>query len=70
MIPNSFEEWRYCITEKCGIALTDSYIDERLRALRRPKDAATARFRELYGQRQLDQTVRWFEQARARAKSA
>ena len=70
MIPNTFEEWRYCITTKCGIPLTIAYIEERLRALQSPRDAATARFRDLYGQQQLDQTIRWFEQARAKARPA
>ena len=70
MIPNTYEEWRHCITIKCGIPLTDAYIEERLRALRSPRDAATERFRKLYGQRRLDQTIRWFEQARAEARPA
>ena len=65
MIPNTYEEWRYCITTTCGIPLTAAYIEERLRALRSPHDASSKRFRELYGPRQLDQTIRWFEQARA-----
>ena len=70
MIPGTYEEWRHCITTTCGIPLTDAYIEERLRALRSPRIAATARFRELYGQRHLDQTIRWFEQARAEAGPA
>ena len=70
MIPDTYEEWRSFITTNCGIRLTDAYIEERLRALRSPRDKATARFRELYGQRQLDLTIRWFEQARAEARPA
>ena len=70
MIPETYEEWRYCITTKCGIPLTANYIEERLRALRSPNDAASVRFRDLYGQRQLDQTIRWFERARSEAKTA
>ncbi|MDA8018931.1 MAG: hypothetical protein MPN21_15935 [Thermoanaerobaculia bacterium] len=65
MIPDTYEQWRHYITITCGIPLTDAYIEERLRALRSPRDAMTARFRELYGQRQLDRTIRWFEQAKA-----
>ena len=70
MIPNTYEEWRHCITVKCGIPLTADYIEQRLRALQSPNDAGTARFRKSYGQDQLDQTIRWFEQARAEAESA
>ncbi|MEM6796681.1 MAG: hypothetical protein AAF725_22100, partial [Acidobacteriota bacterium] len=67
MIPNTYEEWRYCITEKCGLALTESYIEERLKALRSPRDPSTKRFRKIYGQGRLDQTIRWFEKAQAEA---
>ena len=70
MIPNTYEEWRYCITKACGIPLTDPYIEKRLLALRKPHDPSTARFRELYGQQRLEQTIRWFEKARAEARPA
>ena len=70
MIPDTYEEWRHCITITCGIPLTDAYIEKRLRALRSPRDAGTARFRKLYGQHRLDRTIRWFEQARVEARPA
>lgn len=69
MIPESYEEWHRCITVNCGLTLTTSYIDERLKALRNPKDPATKRFCELYGHDQLEQTISWFERARAGAAS-
>ncbi|MEM9593081.1 MAG: hypothetical protein AAGD06_02390 [Acidobacteriota bacterium] len=70
MIPDTYEEWRHCITKACGIPLTAAYIEERLSALQNPKDATSKRFRKLYGQRHLDRTIRWFEQARAEARPA
>lgn len=70
MIPRTYEEWRVCITEKCGIPLTLAFIDERLRALRDPRDAMTARFRALYGERHVAQTIAWFERARAEIPSS
>lgn len=29
-LPNSYTEWRHCITEICGIPLGESFIRERL----------------------------------------
>ncbi len=69
MIPRTYEEWRSCITEKCGIPLTPDYIAERLRALRDPNDKMTVRFRELYGESQLAQTIAWFERAQRELKA-
>jgi hypothetical protein len=64
MMPSTYEEWKHCITVLCGIPLTPAYIEERLRSLRDPRDMMTARFRELYGQRHLDQIIAWFERAK------
>ena len=43
-LPRTYDEWKYCITVKCGIALTQDYINERLRALSTLDDHATANF--------------------------
>jgi hypothetical protein len=63
MIPSTYEEWRACITVKCGLTLSSAYCAERLRALRDPADPTTRRFRELYGEARLSQTVAWFQRA-------
>ncbi|MBD3894909.1 hypothetical protein IEI94_03460 [Halomonas sp. ML-15] len=63
LIPNSYDEWRYCITEICGISLTESYIRKRINALNDQQDFMTARFIELYGEAHHQQTLAWFEQA-------
>ena len=48
-LPRTYDEWKYCITVKCGIALTQDYINERLRALSTMNDHATAKFVEMWG---------------------
>lgn len=63
--PRSYDEWRRCITVDCGIDLTPSFIEARLRALRDPSDSHTAGFVELYGDGYLDQVIAWFEIVRS-----
>lgn len=63
LIPNSYDEWRYCITEICSISLTESYIRKRINALNDQQDFMTTRFIELYGYAHHQQTLVWFEQA-------
>lgn len=65
LIPTSYDEWRHCITEICKIALTPTYIQERLQALRNPNDRMTARFQQLYGNEHLERVIGWFERAAA-----
>ena len=62
-LPRTYDEWKYCITVKCGIALTQDYINERLRALSTTNDHATAKFVEMWGSEHYQKTVSWFEQA-------
>ncbi|MEM7286062.1 MAG: hypothetical protein AAF480_06900 [Actinomycetota bacterium] len=63
--PQSYDEWRRCITVDCGIDLTAAFIEARLQALGNPSDAGTARFIELYGDGYLRQVITWFERAQA-----
>lgn len=69
MIPTTYEEWRTCITVKCGLTLSVAYCAERRLALRDPADSMTRRFRELYGEARLSQTVAWFERAERETSS-
>lgn len=68
-LPRTYDEWKYCITVKCGIALTQDYINERLRALSTMNDHATAKFVEMWGSEQHQKTVSWFEQAASEFES-
>lgn len=64
MIPQSYEEWRHCITVICNQPLTRPFIEARIRALNTPTDHMTAKFVQLYGDEQRARTLDWFERAK------
>ena len=68
MIPGSYEEWRSCIVEKCGIPLSKSFAESRLEALRDSSSPATVKFRNLYGDAYWQQVLAWFEKALVEAR--
>lgn len=59
-IPASYGEWRHCITEVCGLALTEH---QRLAALENSNDYMTRKFIALYGESHRQQTRAWFARA-------
>jgi len=63
-IPQTYEEWRHCITVVCRQPITGPYIEERIKALNTPSDHMTARFVQLYGEAHRAKTVEWFGRAR------
>jgi len=65
MVPTHYAEWKHCITEICGIPLTQAFIEERMAELNDLQHHMTARFVQLYGEAQRQQTLLWFEQAKA-----
>ncbi|MEM8925335.1 MAG: hypothetical protein AAGD35_17670 [Actinomycetota bacterium] len=67
--PQTFDEWRRCITVDCGIDLTPAFITMRLTALQDRSDAHTAQFAETYGDDYLQQVIEWFELARSGVES-
>ncbi|PQO28988.1 hypothetical protein [Blastopirellula marina] len=62
-IPHTYEQWRDCITVRCGIALTPTFVRERLAELRDTKHQRTKKFGEHYGPEYLACVVDWFERA-------
>jgi len=62
-IPSSYEAWRDCITVRCGIKLTESYIKSRLEELEQTDHSKTREFAKLYGSEQLQRTISWFHRA-------
>ncbi|PQO33692.1 hypothetical protein C5Y97_15780 [Blastopirellula marina] len=62
-IPRSYQEWRECITIRCGIILSAPYIRSRLNELRNASHSKTREFCGKYGQSHLNQVIRWFETA-------
>ncbi|MEM8981760.1 MAG: hypothetical protein AAGC71_01945 [Pseudomonadota bacterium] len=61
--PDTYEQWHYCITVECGIALTADFIAQRLAVWRNEKSAETQRFRSLYGDAHWRAVIGWFERA-------
>ena len=62
-IPQNYEEWKHCITVKCEIPLTPSYVAERLEALNDRKQHHTQKFIARWGEAHHAKTIAWFEQA-------
>ena len=62
-LPDSYTEWRHCITEICAIPLGEAFIRERLSALDNDNDHMTRKFIELYGRKHWEQTKEWFNRA-------
>ncbi len=63
LIPANYNEWRYCITVKCGLDLSPEFIEERIRQLTDVVDLETARFIELYGDNYRQLVLEWFGRA-------
>ena len=63
IVPCSYQEWKECITVKCGIPLSLDYVQSRIKALDDETDYHTRRFVEQWGQNQLDKTKSWFRKA-------
>lgn len=59
--PRSYQEWRECITVRCGLDLHRQYIVSRLQQLRDASHPKTREFVGKYGEIHLRQIVRWFE---------
>ncbi|MEM9348812.1 MAG: hypothetical protein AAGA47_01010 [Pseudomonadota bacterium] len=63
-VPNSYEEWKHCITVKCDIPLTPEYVEERIAALSDEGDYHTQKFVKRWGAMHHARTLAWFQQAK------
>lgn len=63
-VPSNYEEWKHCITVKCDIPLTASYVEERLSALMNDGDYQTQKFKDRWGAKHHARTVEWFKRAK------
>lgn len=59
----TYDDWKHCITVLCDIALTRTYVEQRLAALRDPSDHRTQKFVATWGEAHLACVIGWFEQA-------
>ena len=65
----TYEDWKHCITELCGIPLTPDYIEKRIAELSDPNNDHTRRFINVWGENHFERTLGWFKQARQEIKS-
>ena len=63
IVPQTYDDWKHCITVLCKIPLTPRYVRERIAALNYKSDLHTRRFIERWGQAHHQRTLAWFEQA-------
>ncbi|MEM1388950.1 MAG: hypothetical protein AAF748_11145 [Pseudomonadota bacterium] len=63
MVPESYDDWKHCITVKCGIPLTTDYVQERIAALSNQNDFHTQKFIKRWGSSHHARTLTWFQRA-------
>ena len=64
-MPETYDEWKYCIEVLGKIPLTPAYIRERLTIMEDEQHAETKKFAKLYGKERLQRTVEWFRRAQS-----
>lgn len=62
IIPHNFQDWKHCITVKCGIELTPDFVIQRLANMENKESAANRDFIKLYGEEHFNQVREWFQQ--------
>ncbi|MEO1257246.1 MAG: hypothetical protein AAFZ15_00555 [Bacteroidota bacterium] len=63
MIPQSFDEWKKCITVDCGIKLTSDFTKKRVAILSNLSHPDTKQFVKLYGEQHRNNVVHWLKRA-------
>jgi hypothetical protein len=63
VIPQTYEQWRNCITVECGIPQTRAFVEERLAVWANPAADETRRFEQLYGVAHRERVRQWFAQS-------
>lgn len=59
MIPQTFDEWKNCIVNKCNIPLTKDFAQERLAVYQDHRSPETKKFVSLYGEPHLHNIINW-----------
>ena len=62
MIPQNFNEWYKCITEKCKIDLTKEFVLKRIEILENENSAEHKKIIECYGDEHLENILFWYKQ--------
>lgn len=61
MIPQSFEQWRYCIEKECKIKLTKEFALKRLAVYQNRAAPETQKFISVFGEQHLENVIKWFQ---------
>ena len=61
MLPQTFQEWKNCITKDCKINLTIEFAQERLKVFENNKNSETLKFASLYGREHLKNIIEWLK---------
>lgn len=61
MIPQTFEQWKHCITVDCKINLTKEFAAQRLLVYTNERNIETEKFKMLYGEGYLQNIIHWFK---------
>tara|TARA_Y100001954_G_scaffold83176_1_gene91386 strand:- start:931 stop:1146 length:216 start_codon:yes stop_codon:yes gene_type:complete len=69
VVPESYEEWKRCITIDCAIPLTRDFVKERIAALEDMNDFHTLRYIESWGKDQHARTLAWYRRAEDELRS-
>lgn len=62
MIPQTFEQWKNCITNDCKINLTKDFAKQRLAVYLDKQNTETQLFISLYGEQHLSNIISWYKQ--------
>jgi hypothetical protein len=63
IIPANFEDWKFCITQQCGIQLTSHFLNSRISELENLNSKPTSDFITLYGTKHWQNVLSWFKRA-------
>ena len=63
VIPNTYEQWKHCITIECGIPLNKAFIETRITSLTNRESEAARQFIRLYGESHYQNVLVWMKQA-------
>ena len=63
VFPSTYEGWKHCITELCGIPLTKEYVEERISVFSNENSEEYKRFLKRYGNDWTQKVSGYFQQA-------
>lgn len=64
MIPQNFPDWHKCITQDCKIALTKTFVEQRIAIYTDEKHPETIKFKSRYGDLHLNNIIDWLHQVK------